>query len=88
MYHCVGAIDGDLRRTVRLSRRRLLQHLSLLRADGEAEVPGCIRKVGERGAVTSKQQLSNEFLIGFRACEETPKVEQTKVCSETDVNAV
>ena len=26
--------------------------------------------------------------IGFRACEETPKVGGTAVCSETDVDAV
>ena len=44
--------------------------------------------MGEKGAVVSKQQLSNEFLDGFRACEETPKVEETAVCSETDVDAV
>ena len=42
----------------------------------------------EKGAVVSKQQLSDESVDGFSACEETPKVEQTKVCSETDVNAV
>ena len=44
--------------------------------------------MGERGAVVSKQQLSNEFLDGFRACEETPKVEETAVCSKTDLDAV
>ena len=44
--------------------------------------------MGEKGAVISKQQLSDEFLEGFRACEETPKVEETAVCSETDVDAV
>ena len=44
--------------------------------------------MGEKGAVVSKQQLSDEFLDGFRACEETPKVEETAVCSETDVDAV
>ena len=37
--------------------------------------------MGEKGAVVSKQQLSDEFLDGFRACEETPKVEETAVCS-------
>ena len=41
--------------------------------------------MGEMGAVVSKQQLSEEFLDGFRACEETPKVEETTLCSETDV---
>ena len=44
--------------------------------------------MGKRGAVVSKQQLGDEFLNGFRACEETPEVEETAVCSETDVNAV
>ena len=43
--------------------------------------------MGEKGAVVSKQQLSDEFLDGFRACEETPKVEEAAVCSETDVDA-
>ena len=77
----------------------LIQHLSLLQADGEAEVLGRIReaiddvlqgflRVGENGAVVSKQQLSDEFLDGFRAFEETPKVEETAVRSETDVDAV
>ena len=42
----------------------------------------------EKGAVVSKQQLSDEFLEGFRACEETRKVEVTARCSETDVGAV
>ena len=44
--------------------------------------------MGEKGAVFSKQQLSDEFLDGFLACEETPKVEETAVCWETDVDAV
>ena len=44
--------------------------------------------MGEKGAVVSKQQLSDEFVDGFRACEETPKVEETAVYSETDVIAV
>ena len=44
--------------------------------------------MGEKGAVVSKQQLSFEFLNGFCACEETPKVEETAVCSEMDVDAV
>ena len=80
-------------------RRGLLQHLSLLQADGEAKVLVCIReavddalsgflRVGEKSAVVSKQQLSEEFLGGFRACEETPSVEETASCSITDVNAV
>ena len=44
--------------------------------------------MGEGGAVVSKQQFSDEFLNSYRACEETPQVEQTAVCSETDVDAV
>ena len=44
--------------------------------------------MGKKGAVVSKQQLSDEFLDDFRACEETPKVEETAFCSETDVDAV
>ena len=50
----------------------LVQHLSLLQADSEL----------------CKEQLSDEFLDGFRACEETPKVGVTAVCSETDVDAI
>ena len=44
--------------------------------------------MGEKGAVISKQQLFDEFLIGFRAREEMLKVEETAVCSETDVDAI
>ena len=44
--------------------------------------------MGEKDAVVSKQQFSDEFLDGLRACEETPKVEENTVCSETDVDAV
>ena len=44
--------------------------------------------MGEKGTVISKQQLSDEFLNSFSACEETPKVEGTAVCSERDVDAV
>ena len=44
--------------------------------------------MGEKGAVVSKLQLSDDFLDGFGACEETPKVEETASCSETDVDAV
>ena len=44
--------------------------------------------MGEKGAVVNKQQLSDEFFDGFHACEETPKVEKTAVCLETDVDAV
>ena len=44
--------------------------------------------MGEKSAVVSRQQLSDEFSDGFCACEETPKFEETAVCSETDVDAV
>ena len=44
--------------------------------------------MGKKGEVVRKQQLSDEFLDGFHACEETTKVEETAVCSETDVDAV
>ena len=78
--------------------RGLVQHLSLLQADGETEVRGCIREavddvlqgllcVGQKGTVFNKQQLSDEFLNGFHACKETPKVEETAVCLEMDVAA-
>ena len=40
----VGAIDADLRRTVRFSWRELVQHLSLHQADVEAKLLGCIRE--------------------------------------------
>ena len=77
----------------------MIQHLNLLRAGGEAKVLGCIREAvddvlsdffreGEKGAVVSKQQLGDEFLYSFRACEDTPKVKETAVCSKTDVDAV
>ena len=95
----VGAIDADVRRTVCLSWRVLVQPFSLLQADGEAEVLCCIEemaydvlydflRVGEKGEVISKQQLSDEFLDGFCACKKTPKVEETAVCSETDVDVI
>ena len=72
MLHCVGAIDADMRRTVHFSWIELVEHLSLLKADGEAKALGCIREVvedvlqsflhvGEKGGVISKQELSNEF---------------------------
>ena len=38
--------------------------------------------MGEKGAVVSKEQLSNEFLNGFHVCEKMPKVEETEVCLE------
>ena len=44
--------------------------------------------VAENGTVISKQQLSDEFLDGFRVCEETLEVEETSICSETDVDAI
>ena len=39
--------------------------------------------MGEKGAVVGKQQICDEFSDGFRACEETPKGEETAICSET-----
>ena len=44
--------------------------------------------MGKKGTVVSKQQLSDEFLDGFRVCEETPKIEEIAVFSKTDVDAV
>ena len=46
VFHCiwVGAINADVRRNVCLTWRGLVQHLSLLQADGEAKVLGCIRE--------------------------------------------
>ena len=44
--------------------------------------------MAEKGAVVSKQKLSDDFLDGFCVCEETPKVEGTAICSETDVDAI
>ena len=43
--------------------------------------------MGVKGAVVSKQQLRDDLLDGFRACEEMPKVVKTAVCSETDLDA-
>ena len=57
-------------------------------AASEKRLTMCYLRLGEKGAVVSKQQLSDEFLDGFRACEETPKAEETAVCSETDVDSV
>ena len=72
----VGAIEADMRRSVRFSWRGLVQHLSLLQADGEAEVLGCIREavdnapwsflcVGETNAVVSKQLLSEFYVTAW-----------------------
>ena len=44
--------------------------------------------MGEKGAVVCKQQLSDEFLNDFHACEEMPMVEETAICSEMDVDAI
>ena len=44
--------------------------------------------MSKKGAVISKQQLIEEFLNGFPACKELPKVEPIAVCSKTDVYAV
>ena len=41
-----------------------------------------------RRVQSSEQQLSNEFLNGFRACKEMLKVEHTAVCLKTDVDAI
>ena len=32
--------------------------------------------MGEKGTIVSKQQLNDEFLDGFRACEEMSRVER------------
>ena len=37
-------MNADVRRAVCLTWRGLIQHLSLLEADGEAKVLGCIRE--------------------------------------------
>ena len=44
--------------------------------------------MGQKVAVISKQQLSDELLDGFCTCKEMLKIEETAVCSETDVDAV
>ena len=44
--------------------------------------------MGEKDAVISKQQLSDEFLDGFHVFKELPKIKETAVCSEADVDAV
>ena len=44
--------------------------------------------MGEKGAVVSKQQLTDEFLKGLRECRETSMVEHTAICSGTDVDTV
>ena len=36
----------------------------------------------------AQSSATNSSVDGFRACEETPKVEETAVCSETDIDAV
>ena len=38
--------------------------------------------------VVARRAQSSVKLDGFRACEETPKVEETAVCLKTDVDAV
>ena len=45
-------------------------------------------RVGEKDTIVSKQQLGDEFLDGFCACEETLTVKQIGVSSLTDVDAV
>ena len=51
VFQCiqVGAIDADVKRTVFFSWRCLVQHLTLLQANGEAEVLGCITEVVNDG---------------------------------------
>ena len=44
--------------------------------------------MGKNRSVVSKQQLSDKFLNGFLACEETPIVEKTIICLEADVDAI
>ena len=44
-------------------------------------------RVSEKGEVLSKQQLSDEFVNGFRVCEETREIEQTAVSLKTDEDA-
>ena len=46
MRRCVkvDAVNANMRRTVRFTWRGLVQHLSLLQADSEAEVLRCIRE--------------------------------------------
>ena len=42
----------------------------------------CFLRVGEEDAIVSKQQLSDEFLDGFHAREETLRVEETALRME------
>ena len=42
----------------------------------------------EVGAIDADQQFSDKFFDGFHACKETPKIEHTAVCFETDVDTV
>ena len=57
-------------------------------AASEKRLTMCCKASSVWARFVSKQQLSDELLDGFRAREEPPKVEETAVCSETDVNAV
>ena len=41
----------------------------------------CVRRA------QSSSNSSSEFLDGFHACDEMPKVEETAICSETGVDA-
>ena len=43
--------------------------------------------MGEKGTQVRKLQLSDEFLSGFWTCVEIFKVDETAICSETDVDA-
>ena len=42
----------------------------------------------EKEAVVTKVSHSEGLLKDFRVCEETPKVEQIAICSETEVHAI
>ena len=35
-----------------------------------------------------QEWVSDEILNGFHTCEETPKVEQTDICSDTNADAI
>ena len=75
----VRAISADLKRPVRFSWTKLVAVDDVLYG---------VLRFDKKSVVVSKQQLSDEFLNGFRASEETQKVEEIAVCSEADVDAV
>ena len=67
---------------MRFSWRGLVQHLSLLK--GAVELP----PYGREERSNQQTTRSDEFLNGFRACDETPNVEHAAVCSGAAVHAV